>query len=547
VSLAPVAPGTLHAMPFPSRRSAVMGLRGMVATSQPLAAEAGLRVLCSGGHAVDAAVATAAALAVVEPTGTGLGGDCFALVFDAHTKAVQALDGSGRSPRGLTADLVRARGFAAMPQRGALTVTVPGAVDAWAVLLAAHGRLSLADALAPAIQLAHHGFPVSELVAGAWRRSEALLAADATAREQLLLNGRAPRPGEVMRLPALAATLEAVAADGPAAFYRGAVAEAIVQAVNAAGGVMTADDLAGHRSRWQPALRTPMGEAWLWECGLPTQGIVALEAAALMGEFAPASRAAGGAEVIHLMIECLRTAFADAANAVADPATAPHPVAALLDAAHVRARRAIIHAGRTLPGPVAAMPPSGGTVYLAAVDEEGNGCSLVNSNFMGFGSGIVAGRTGVPLQNRGAGFVLTRGHPNELGPAKQPFHTIIPALLTRRLDDTLLAAFGVMGGHMQPQGHLQVAGNILWWGMDPQRALDAPRFQVTTDDRVALEPAFPPALGRTLERWGHSLVPVGDLPDAGAFGGGQVIGVTPDGVRVGGSDPRKDGLAVAQV
>lgn len=545
--LTPRSPANLHAMPYPSRRSAVMGLRGMVAASQPLAAQAGLRALGAGGHAVDAAVAAAAVLAVVEPTGTGLGGDCFALVFDARTRAVHALDGGGRSPRALTSSLVRSRGLTRMPERGALTITVPGAVDAWSELVARHGRMSLADALAPAIALADDGYPVSELVAGAWQRSEALLAADAAARCHLLIDGRAPRPGEVMRMPAMAETLRTVADGGRDAFYRGRVAAAIARAVAEAGGVLDADDLAAHRSRWREPVRTAIGEAWLWECGLPTQGIAALEAVALVDALAPERLPHLGAEAIHLMIEAMRLAFADCDALVADPAHAPAPAETLLAPIHLDARRAQIAAERALARPAAVIPPPGGTVYLAAVDDAGNACSLINSNYMGFGSGIVAHDTGIPLQNRGAGFVLAPGHPNEIGPGKQPFHTIIPAMLTRRADQSLYAVLGVMGGHMQPQGHLQVAGNMLWWGLDPQRALDAPRFQVTTDDRVALEPAISTDVRRTLARWGHDVVPKRRTPDAGMFGGGQVIGVTEDGVRVGGSDPRKDGLVAAQI
>jgi len=524
-----------------------MGRRGMVAASQPLAAEVGLQALRAGGHAVDAAVATASALAVVEPTGTGLGGDCFALVYDARSRVVQALDGSGRSPAALTAELLRRRGHATMPVRGALAVTVPGAVDAWAELLAVHGRTTLAEALAPAAALARDGFPASELVAAAWRRSEALLAASPEGLAHLLPQGRAPRPGEVVRMPALAGALAAVAEGGPDAFYRGPIAEDLVAVVQRAGGVLDAGDLAAHRSAWQAPARAAIGDAWLWECGLPTQGVVALEAAAILEDHEACRAPRGSAEALHGMIEAVRLGFADAAAHVGDPARAPMTAESLLAPERIRAARARLRPDRALERPVAALPPVGGTVYLAVVDADGNACSLIGSNYMGFGSGLVGAASGIPLQNRGAGFVLEDGHPNAVGPRRQPFHTIIPALLTRRADDSLLAVLGVMGGHMQPQGHLQVAANLLWWGLDPQRALDAPRFQVTPDDRLALEPAIPHDVRLELARLGHDLVAPHDAPDAGSFGGGQVVAVTEEGVRVGGSDPRKDGQAVAQV
>lgn len=533
----------LHDQPFPSRRSAVLGTGGMVATSQPLAAQAGLAALRAGGNACDAAVTAVAALAVTEPTGTGLGGDCFALVYRAADRRVLALDGAGRAPAALSRELLLTRGHRSMPLRGALSVTVPGAVQAWATLLEAEGRRGLDAALAPAIRLAEEGYPVSELIAAAWRRAEPLLAEDEAARRHLLPGGRAPRPGERVRMPAMAATMRRVADEGPDGFYLGPVAERIAGAVQAAGGVLSAEDLSARSAWWREPLRVGFQEAWVWECPPPGQGLAALVALGVAEGLPLAEAGFGSARGCHLLVEALRLGFAEAEAHVGDPEHAPAPLDALLDEAYLAERRARIREDRAMAPPSSGLPGRGDTVYVAAVDEQGNACSLINSNYMGFGSGLVAGDTGIPLQNRGAGFTMTPGHPNEVGPGRRPFHTIIPSLLTRRDDDALLAVMGVMGGHFQAQGHLQVATNLLVHGMDPQRALDAPRVQITPEGRVALEPALEPA--RTgLARLGHHLLPAAETPAAGAFGGGQLIAIAEDGVRVGGSDPRKDGQAV---
>jgi gamma-glutamyltranspeptidase/glutathione hydrolase len=542
--LLPTDAADLHRQPFPSRRSAVLGRGPMVATSQPLAALAGLRMLLDGGHAVDAAVATAAALAVVEPTGTGLGGDCFAMVFLASGGRVLALNGSGRSPRGLSIDALERRGLTSIPMRGILSVTVPGAVDAWATLHRALGRLPWPRLLDPAIVLAEQGYPVSELIAGAWQNAAPLLAGHAAARRHFLPNGRAPRAGEIVRLPALGHTLRRIAEGGAAAFYHGPVAADIVATSEAAAGLMAPADLADHTSTWVEPLATEYRGAQVWECPPNSQGLAALLGLGILRGFDLSRLRWGSAEHLHLQIEAMRLAFADARAWVGDPTLTPPPVAALLDEAHLIERRSLIGRqamARVGPGLIR----GGDTVYLAVVDAEGNACSLINSNYMGFGSGIVTHESGIPLQNRGAGFVLEPGHPNTLAPAKRPYHTLIPAMATRRVDGSLLACFGLMGGFMQPQGHLQMISNLLDFGLDPQRALDAPRFQLLDGDRVALEPAFATSVRRALSRRGHRLVPRNEAPPAAHFGGGQVIVVTEDGVRVGGSDPRKDGLCVA--
>ena len=552
---------------FPSRRSTVLGTRGVVAASQPLAAMAGVRTLLAGGNAVDAAIATAAALAVVEPTGCGMGGDAFALVFDAAAGRVDAYDGSGAAPRAADADALVAAGHAAVPQRGAFSVTVPGAVDAWAELAASRGTMGLDALLAPAIELAEGGFPVSERIAAAWRASERLLAGDPAARRHLLLDGRAPREGEVMRLPAMGRSLRAFAEGGRAALYGGPLGGAIAAAVAAGGGWLTADDIARHAGRWVDPIRVGFAGLHVWQCPPPGQGLAALIAlgiadgwrgepsaerpderrrAAAAGDEAPTSAAAWG-DVAHLhpLIEAMRLGFADAAAHVADPDAYAVPIAQLLDPAYLAARRALVHSDRAMGMPTTGVPGPGGTVYLAVVDAAGNACSFIQSNYMGFGSGLVAGETGIPIQNRGAGFVLAAGHPNRLAGGKRPFHTIIPGLATRATDGSLFGVFGVMGGHMQPQGHLQVLANIAWHGFDAQRALDAPRFQITPGGRVALEPWFDDTVRRGLADRGHDVIARDDTPPAGTFGGGQVIVVDDAGVRHGGSDPRKDGCAIA--
>jgi len=548
MTLAPRSAKDLHQQAFPSRRSAVLGDRGMVATSQPLAAQAGLRTLHAGGNAIDAAVTAAAALAVVEPTGCGLGGDCFALVYHAATGKVSAFDGSGRSPLAQTRDVITASGQDTMPQRGALSVTVPGAVDAWQRLLDAFGRCSMADVLAPAIRLAEDGYPVSELIASAWRRSEALLGQHPPATTHWLPGGRAPRAGERFHAPAYARCLRTIAEGGAGAFYRGAIAEDLASTCQAAGGYLDVADLAAHRGRWVDPIHTDFLGARIWQCPPPGQGLATLLAMGF-AQRGPAELGApsfGSFEHLHGLIEAVRLAFADAEAHIADPEHHPAPLADLLAPDYLAARGAAIDAERCRPSPTAGIPGRGGTVYVSTVDEEGNGCSLIFSNYMGFGSGLVGATTGIPLQNRGAGFTLAWDHPNGYAPGKRPFHTIIPGLATRADNGSLLAVFGVMGGHMQPQGQLQVMLDICAYDMDPQRALDAPRFQVTPQGRLALEPWFGDDVRQRLAAAGHDLLSRETTPGAGSFGGGQIIALTPENVRVGGSDPRKDGLVATQ-
>ncbi|MDW8146511.1 MAG: gamma-glutamyltransferase [Roseiflexaceae bacterium] len=508
-----------------------------------MAAQAGLRMLLAGGSAADAVVAAAAALNVVEPMSTGIGGDAFALIYDAQLRTVRALNGSGRAPAGLSRDTFIARGLTSIPSTGMLPVTVPGAVDAWVELLAAYGRLPLAQVLAPAIEYAEHGFPVSEIIARSWKLAEPKLAAHPDTARTYLPQGRAPRAGELFRQPGLARSLRLIAEGGRDAFYRGAIAAAIAATSARDGGVLTLEDLAAHRSTWETPISTTYRGYTVYECPPNGQGITALIALNILEGFDMAALTPASPEALHLQIEALRLAFADAAAYVADPAHVHVPTDWLLSAAHAAERRAQIDPQRAMPSVrPSALPGGHDTVYVTAVDADGNAVSFINSLYMAFGSGVVAGDTGICLQNRGAGFVLDPDHPNCVAPGKRPYHTIIPCIVTR--GDRLWASFGVMGGFMQPQGHVQMLVNMIDFGMNPQEALDAPRFELIDpylgQDAVALE--HDPEVAAALAARGHRVV---DRQGMFGFGGGQIIVVDEAGVRHAGSDPRKDGCAVA--
>lgn len=534
---------------FASYRSPVLARRGMVAASQPLAAQAGLHILMQGGNAADAAIATAAALNVTEPCSTGLGGDCFALYYEARTQNVTALNGSGRTPAALTLQRAQHDNGQNNPYHPH-TVTVPGACAGWCDFLARHGSMPLPQVLAPAIELAEQGFPVSPLTAHFWaagaeriRHSPGGLA--------LTLNGRGPRPGEVFRNPGLARTLRTIAAGGKAAYYQGEIAASIVRVLQQAGGVMTLEDLAQHESTWETPLSTVYRDLRVWECPPNGQGLTALLALNILAGLDLAAHAPLSVMRWHYLIEALRLAFADARWYVADPQFAPAPLAALLSPAYSATRRAQLNPQRAHPNPTHGAPvASSDTVYFCVVDGQGNACSFINSNYMGFGTGIVPfdaqGSWGFSLQNRGANFSLDAQHPNVLAPRKRPYHTIIPGLLTHS-DGTLYGPFGVMGGFMQPQGHVQVVVALADDGCHPQAALDRLRFCIeaeTVGGAVLLEAGLPPDLVRALAALGHQLTPeVGGYQHA-HFGRGQLIHRDPEGVLWGGSDPRADGCAM---
>ncbi len=538
---------TAPSLPFQSRRSSVYATRGMVASSQPLATLAGLEILQAGGTAADAAVATAAALNVTEPTSTGIGGDCFALFYDSANGKVTALNGSGRAPSRLTLDLLREQGFAKkLPPLHAHNITVPGACAGWCDLVERHGTLEMDRVLAPAIRLAEDGFPVAPITAHHWAGGAKRQLLHALGGSQLLIDGRAPAAGEVFRNPGLARTFRAVAEGGKETFYKGDLAKRIAAAVQASGGVMTGEDLAAHHSTWDEPISTAYRGVRLWECPPNGQGIVALLALNLLSQL-DLPEDLLGVDALHLIIESLRLAFADGQRYVADPAKADVPTQALLASAYAAKRAKLIDRKRANPRAAAGSPKVGtDTVYFSVVDGQGNACSFINSNYMGFGTGIAPEGAGFTLQNRGANFSLDPTHPNALGPGKRPYHTIIPAMVTRDADGSLYASFGVMGGFMQPQGHVQVLLGLLE-GLDPQAALDRPRVCLDEGDpsgTVLVEEGIPDPSVKGLRTRGHRLETVTGYERA-VFGRGQVILRDPaTGVLCGGSDPRADGCAM---
>jgi gamma-glutamyltranspeptidase/glutathione hydrolase len=532
-------------------RSVVMGRQGMIATSQPLASAAGLQVLREGGNAVDAAVTAAAVLSVVEPTMTGIGGDLFAIVFDPRAGKLAGLNASGRSGYAATPAEFGKRGLTAVPERGVLSITVPGVVDGWAELLAKHGTIPLARALRPAIEYARNGFPVSEIIAYQWRGVEEVLAADRAAAATFLVEGHAPAPGEVFANPHLASTLEQIASGGRDAFYKGAIAQAIVADLRARGGLLDARDFAEHHADWVDPIGTSYRGVDLFELPPNTQGFVALEMLNILEGYDLKTLGHNTAAYLHLLVEAKRIAFADRDAWLADPASVPADVLRrLISKDYAASRRKEIDPNRAAASyaPMASggrMPAGAGidieatgdTVYLTAADGKGNVISLIQSLFDAFGSGIVAGDTGVALQNRGSLFVLKPGHPDEIAPHKRPMHTLVPAMVMK--DGRPWLSYGVMGGDMQPQGHVQVLLNLVEFGMNVQEAGEAPRFRHSAAG-LAIESGVSPEARFGLGQRGHRLVDT-----IGAFGGFQGILIDPrSGVLMGGSDPRKDGLAI---
>lgn len=533
---------------FRSRRSAVRARNGMVATSQPLAAQAGLQVLREGGHAVDAAVATAAALAVVEPGSTGIGGDMFALVWDAREREVTALNGSGRSAAAANAEDVRRAGHEAIPDNGPgcqFAVSVPGTVDGWQTLLERYGRMRLGDTLKPAIAYATQGYPVSDVIAHQWQASEGKLRYRPSGAE-MLPGGRAPRAGEVVRLETLGQSLQAIAEGGADAFYRGDIAERIADFVQDEGGWLTVADLAAHHSDWDEPIGTDYRGVRVWECPPNGQGIAALAALNIAEGFDLRAMGSQSLEAYHHLVEAMRCGFTDALRYVADPRRVPVPTDGMLSKEYAAERRAGISATRANPGVSYGAPfaAAADTVYLSVVDGEGNACSFINSLYHNFGTGLVAPGTGIALQNRGSLFSLDPDHPNHIAGEQRPYHTIIPAMATR--GDDLWLSFGVMGGFQQPQGHMQVIVNMVDHGMNAQEALDALRFSIRfpSSDTVWVEEDLDPAVVQGLRERGHE-VEVRTGYERVAFGGGQAIERDPEsGVLTGGSEPRKDGAAV---
>jgi len=526
---------------FGSRRSTVHGPNGAVATSQPLAAEAGIELLRNGGNAFDAAVATAAALNVVEPTSTGLGGDVFMLYRSADGE-VGAMRACGGAPEAATAERVRAAAAeeqgvdpaaASMPETGALTVTVPGTARGWEATSERFGRLSLAEALQPAIRYATEGYPVSEVVADLWRQGETRFETD-HARAAYLVDGeRAPRPGETVRLPELGESLAAIADSGADVVYEGAIADAIVEEVRAAGGFMTADDLAGFEVEFPEPVSTTYGDAEVYQLPPNNQGLIVLEALNVATEIGAADHPAGSAARVHYLAEATKRAFHDGHRYITDPEFEAVPPLESEAWAKRRAEGIGETAADVSFGVPEANAEDADTVLLCVADDEGNVVSYINSRFAGFGSGLVAGDTGIALQNRGASFSLDPDHPNRIEPGKRPFHTLIPALLRRGEE---WSAFGVMGGYMQPQGQLQVLVRLLDDGEPLQRALDAPRWRYREDGRLAVEARLPAAVQNGLLRRGHDL----EVRKPSFFGGAQIVRWDGESLS-GATEPRKDG------
>ncbi len=523
-----------------SQRSMVLGRGGMVCTSQPLASFAGAALLRAGANAVDAAVCAAAVLGVVEPFMTGIGGDCFMLIWHAGDQRLYGLNGSGRAPRAATRAALVERGHSQMPMLGMLSVTVPGAVDAWCTALERFGSRALADVLAPAVHYAEDGFAVSEIIAFQWGFAAGLLQ-QPEAQRTFTADGRAPRCGERVLLPSLARSLRTLAAGGRDVFYRGELAAQIIACSRTYGGLLDSDDLAAHRSNWVEPIATDYRGYRVCELPPNGQGLTALLALNILECF---DLAGEPADVAHLQIEAIKLAFADRNRYIADPAHAAVPVADLLSKDYAQGRAALIDRRRALkrtaPG---GLGMSGDTVYLTAADAAGNVVTLINSLSLAFGSGMVAGDTGIVLQNRGYGFSLDPAPPNCIAPGKRPFHTIIPAMLLN--DGRPLVSFGVMGGDMQAQGHVQVVSNLVDAGCNIQEAIDRPRFNYLEGDRVALERALAARVGTELARRGHSVEDESAAILHGGFGGGQGIMIDPTtGTYWGGSDSRKDGCAI---
>lgn len=523
----------------------------MIATSQTLASAAGLRVLQEGGNAIDAAVAAAAVLAVVEPSMNGLGGDLLALVYDARTRTAYGLDATGRSPRAATPEAFASRGWQEMPVAGPLAVDVPGVVEGWHQLLARFGTISLGQALAPAIGYAREGFPVAELMAAEWAAAESRLASDPATAATFLPSGRAPAHGELFANPQLAASLELIAREGPDAFYRGALARALVSDLQARGGLLDLADFAEHTADWVDPIATTYRGCHLLEMPPSTQGFVALEMLNIVEGFDVRGMGHNSADYLHVLSEAKKIAFADRAAYLADRRFVdPALLATLLSKDYAAARRSEILMTRAgTYGPAAqqrqgadhpapdARGDRGDTVYLTAADADGNVISLIQSLFASFGAGFVAGDTGIVLQNRGAGFTLQPGHPNRIGPRKRPLHTLVPAMLLR--NGSPWVSFGVMGGDNQAQAHVQIVANLVDFGMHVQEAGDAARARHLGAE-LALESGIGNEVRRELERRGHVVV-----DGRGLMGGYQAVAIDRrTGVLMGGSDPRKDGTAI---
>ena len=544
LAILPVAADPLQAQRPTSMagRSTVYAPSGAVATSQPLASAAGLEVLRQGGNAIDAAVAAAAVLSVTEPHMTGIGGDMFAIVWLAGEQKLVAINASGRAGSRMTRETLQARGFRAGSQQGVMSVTVPGALAGWDLLLRTHGRRTLAQVLQPSIAYARDGFPVSPIIAAQWANETAFLQRDSAAAATFLPGGRAPKAGEWFRNPDYARTLQVIADSGIATFYGGSLGQRIVARLSALDGFLTLDDLRRNAPSWVTPISVPFRDHRVWELPPNNQGIAALEMLRILEAYDLEAMGHNSPAYLHHLIEAKKLAYADLDRFVGDADHLDMAAEQMLTDAFVDDRRRRLDPARAQarvdPGPLRTKSE---TIYLAVADADGNMVSFINSIYDYFGSGIVVPGTGFALHNRGAGFTLTPGLPNTAAPGKRPFHTLIPGFVTRTVDgrEQPYMSFGLMGGGVQAQGHVQFLLNHFVFGMDVQTAIDAPRFRHLDGLRVALEAPFGEGVRAALAAMGHVLV---EQPTV-AFGGAQAIVRLPRGFAAG-SDPRKDGMAV---
>ncbi|MEW9502143.1 gamma-glutamyltransferase family protein [Jeotgalibacillus marinus] len=527
--------------PFASQRNTVFAKRGMVATSQPLAAQAGLEILQKGGNAIDAAIATAAALTVVEPTSNGIGGDAFALVWVKDK--LHGLNSSGPAPQSISIDALKKRGHDKMPTFGVEPITVPGVPAAWAELSRKFGKLPLKDALAPSIRLAEEGYPVSPILGKYWKEAtkkfKEIFKDDVHKAwfDTFSPEGLAPEIGEMWSSNDHASTLTAIAETNAESFYRGELAEKIDLYMKEHAGFLSKEDLAAFQPEWVEPISVNYRGYDVWEIPPNGQGMIALMALNIAQGFE--FDEFHSVQTYHKQIEAMKLAFTDGKAFITESVDMPISTAELLSQEYADKRRAQIEDEAIDHEPMEL--PKGGTVYLAAADDEGNMISYIQSNYMGFGSGVVVPGTGIAFQNRGHDFSLDESHPNTLKPGKRTYHTIIPGFLSK--DGKAVGPFGVMGGYMQPQGHFQVVTNTVDFHLNPQAALDAPRWQWTNGKNIQVEPTFPNHLAQALVRKGHTIQV---MTDSGSFGRGQIIWRDPEtGVLRGGTEPRTDGHIAA--
>ncbi len=530
-----------HYLPYPSKRQVVYGKKGVVCTSQPFAAQIGLDTIKRGGNAIDAAIATAAALTVVEPTGNGLGGDAFALVWIAKEKKLHGLNASGYAPNLMTEENIRAKGVDAIPQYGLIPITVPGIPSAWAALSEKYGKLPLEEVLEPVAKMAEEGFPVHPTAARFWKRGAGIFKKELAAQGKVFQGwfdtftpeGTIPEPGDIMKLKNHAKTLREIGKTKAESFYRGAIAERIEEFMKEHGGFIRKDDLAEFYPEWVEPLQTNYRGYDVWQIPPNGQGMVTLMALNILEGFDfPMGK--DHPDTYHKHMESLKLAFSDGHHYIGDPRFVDVPVEGMLSKEYAAERRALISEEAVDPKP--GNPPGGGTVYLCTADEEGNMVSYIQSNYYGFGSGVVIPDLGIAFQDRGFAFNLDKESVKYVEPRKRPYHTIIPGFISK--DGEAVGPYGIMGGPIQPQAHMQVISNLVDFNLNPQAALDAPRWQWDGGKKVSVEPSFPPATVAALIRKGHDIQ---YAQEDGIFGRGQIIVKLPNGAYAAGTEARTEG------